>query len=331
MRDDTAPPPPALAVLTSGGDAPGMNAALRAVVRVAVARGIAVHGVRRGFSGLIDGDFVALGARDVGGIVQRAGTVLGSARCVEMRGEAGQVQALEQLRQRGIGALVVIGGNGSQSGAFALAQRGLRVVGVASTIDNDMVGSDPSIGSSSAIDVALESVDRLRVTGASHRRGFLVEVMGRDCGHLACVVGIASGAEAIVVPEQPVSAAELAAQIQAAYARGKSHAIVIVAEGARPDAEALARHFDAHHEQLGFRMRLCRLGHVQRGGAPGVSDRMLGTQLGAAAVAALCAGTHGVLTGQLNGQVAATPLAEVANRTRPVDPELVDLAQLLAR
>jgi len=320
-----------LAVLTSGGDAPGMNAAIRAVVRMGVARGFDVFGVRHGYTGLIDGDFVPLGPRDVGGIMERGGTMLGTTRCGALKTEAGQAEAVRQLGSHEISALVVIGGNGSQAGALALARKGLRVVGVASTIDNDLPGSDITIGTATAIDVALESVDRLRVTASSLHRVFLVEVMGRDCGYLACMVGIASGAEAIVVPEAPAEPEAVATDIRGAYERGKSHAIAVVAEGAQHDAEALARYFRAHQARLGFDLRVCKLGHVQRGGAPGESDRLLATRLGAAAVEHLAAGHDGSLVGMIDGHVAMTPLGEVVGRTKPLDTRLLELARTLAQ
>lgn len=320
-----------LAVLTSGGDAPGMNAALRAVVRVASARGFEVFGVRHGYSGLIAGDFVALGPRDVGGIIERGGTILGTSRCPALLTDAGQDAALRQLHERDIHHLIVIGGEGSQTGANALSRKGLAVVGVASTIDNDLVGSEITIGATTAIDVAIESVDRLRVTAASHGRVFLVEVMGRDSGYIAAHVGIASGAEVIVVPESPSEPESVAMDIRAAYERGKSHAIAVVAEGAQHNAEALAAYFGQHQARLGFDLRVCRLGHVQRGGAPGVGDRMLATRLGAAAVAQLDAGPAGVLVGSVAGEIVATPLAEVAGRKRRLAPDVLDLARLLAQ
>lgn len=320
-----------LAVLTSGGDAPGMNAAIRAIVRVGVARGFEVFGVRHGYTGLIAGDFVALGPRDVGGIMERGGTILGTTRCVDLKTDTGQAQALGRLGKRNIEQLVVIGGDGSQAGACALSRRGLSVVGVASTIDNDLVGSDVTIGATTAIDVALESVDRLRVTASSHGRVFLVEVMGRECGYLAANVGIASGAEIIVVPESPSDPESIAMDLNAAYERGKSHAIVVVAEGAQHNAEALAEYFGRHEARLGFDLRICRLGHVQRGGAPGVADRMLATRLGAAAIAQIDAGRTGVLVGIIGGQVVATPLSEVVGRRKGLDPALLQLARVLAQ
>jgi 6-phosphofructokinase 1 len=321
---------PRIAVLTSGGDAPGMNAAIRAVVRAGIAQGFEVFGVRHGFAGLIAGEFVPLGARQVGGVIERGGTMLGTTRCTEFTTGHGQDRALGQLRERRIGGLVVIGGNGSQSGAEALSAKGLAVVGVASTIDNDLAGSELTIGSTTAMDVALESIDRLRVTASSHGRVFLVEVMGRDSGHLALDVGIASGAEVLVIPEVPTEPEAVAHDIQAAYERGKSHAIAVVAEGARHNAEDLARYFGSHKERFGFDLRVCRLGHVQRGGAPGVVDRMLATRLGAAAVEHLIEGHDGVLIGVTGGKVKASPLAE-ASRRKPLDMDLLALARALAQ
>jgi 6-phosphofructokinase 1 len=319
-----------VAVLTSGGDAPGMNAAVRAVVRSGVARGLQMFGVRHGYTGLIAGSFEPMGARDVGGIIQRGGTILGTTRCVELKTEPGQDKALAQMRENGIDGLVVIGGNGSQCGAHALSRRGLQVVGVASTIDNDLCGSDVTIGATTAADIAVEAIDRLRVTAASHRRAFLVEVMGRDCGYLALMAGIAGGAEAVLIPEVECDPETVARELRVTCDRGKSHAIVVVAEGARYDAEGLAQYFKVHEERLGFDLRVSRLGHIQRGGCPGVFDRIMATQLGAAAVEHLADGRHGVLMGVVNGQVKSTPLSEVVSRTKPVDPKWVELARVLA-
>ena len=229
-----------IAVLTSGGDAPGMNAAIRAVVRSGIAQGWEVCGVRQGFAGLIGGKIALLGARDVGGIISRGGTVLGSARCPEFRTEEGREAALRGLAARGIEALVVIGGNGSQAGAHFLAAAGFPTVGVASTIDNDLHGSEITIGADTALNIALEAIDRLKVTAASLPRAFLVEVMGRDCGYLALMAGLAGGADAIVIPERELAPEAVAAEITAAYERGKAHALVVVAEGARYNADRLA-------------------------------------------------------------------------------------------
>lgn len=320
-----------VAVLTSGGDAPGMNAAVRAIVRTGVARGFEVYGVRAGYTGLVAGDFVRLGPRDVGGIIGRAGTFLGTTRCEEMRTDSGQSAAIRQLQSHDIYTLVVIGGNGSQSGALALSQRGARIIGVASTIDNDLPGFDITIGATTALEIALEAIDRLRVTASSHKRAFLLEVMGRDSGYLALLAGITGGAEAIVVPEVPVGPESIANEILAAYERGKSHAIVVVAEGAAYNAEKLAQYFSEHSQRLGFELRVTKLGHTQRGGTPGVFDRMIATQLGAAAVKHLEAGRSGILLGILNGGVAHTELSTVIKGKKPLDMRLLELAHVLAR
>jgi 6-phosphofructokinase 1 len=320
-----------VAVLTSGGDAPGMNAAIRAVVRTGIARNVEVLGVRHGYTGLIAGDFVPLRARDVGGILDRGGTVLGSTRCAQMRFEPGQDMAIRQLRKQGVAGLIVIGGNGSQAGALALCRKGLPVVGVASTIDNDVVGVDITIGATTALDTALEAIDRLRVTAASHQRAFLVEVMGRDCGYLALMAAICGGAEALVVPESEISPAEVAEELRDAYRRGKSHAIVVVAEGARNDADALAQYFRDHAEQLGFELRVTRLGHVQRGGPPGAFDRLIATMLGTAAIERFDGVDQGVLLGIIGGVVAAVPISEALHGRKPLDMGLLKLARTLAR
>jgi 6-phosphofructokinase 1 len=320
-----------IAVLTSGGDAAGMNAAIRAVVRSAASRDIEVLGVKGGYTGLIAGDILRLGVRDVGGIIGRGGTILGTTRCEQIKSEAGQIAALRQLRARDISSLVVIGGNGSQTAAYALSGRGLPVVGIASTIDNDLVGSDPAIGATTAVDVALEAIDRLRITAASHNRVFLVEVMGRDSGHLAMAAAIAGGAESVVIPEKDTHPEVVAEEIRAAYRRGKSHAIVVVAEGSKCAADGLAAYFKEHSQRLGFELRVTKLGHIQRGGAPGVFDRMLATELGVAAIAHLSAGITGVLVGRMTGKVTSTPLSEVAHKRKPLEPHWLDLAAMLTR
>jgi 6-phosphofructokinase 1 len=321
---------PGVAVLTSGGDAPGMNAALRAVVRAGTARGWRMFGVRDGYSGLVEGAFVPLGPRDVGGIIDRGGTMLGSSRCAAMKQDAGQHAAVAQLRRAGIGTLVVIGGNGSQAGAAALSRHGMRVIGIASTIDNDVAGADITIGATTAVETALGAIDRLRITASSHHRAFLVEVMGRDCGYLALIAGLTGGAEAIVIPELETTPEGVAAALRGAWDRGKSHAIVVVAEGARNNADALARYFDAHAQRLGFELRVTRLGHVQRGGAPCAFDRLIATQLGAAAIDAAAAGRHDILLGIVGGAVVASPLQAAATAGKPLDTSLLALADMLA-
>jgi 6-phosphofructokinase 1 len=320
-----------IAILTSGGDAPGMNAAIRAVARTSIDRGWEVFGIQQGYLGLIAGKFRPLGARDVGGIMQYGGTILGSARCPEFKTVEGRQEALRALNQQDVEALAIIGGNGSQAGAHALSQMGFPVIGVASTIDNDLYGSEPTIGVDTALNIVLEAVDRLKVTASSHQRAFLIEVMGRECGYLALMAGIAGGAEAVVIPEMEVDPEDVAAELRSAYERGKPHALVVVAEGAKYNAEKMAHYFAENRERLGFDLRVTILGHVQRGGVPGAFDRLLGTRLGAAATEYLARGQHGILVGVLKDEVAATPLADVVSRKKQLDLRLMELASVLGK
>ncbi len=318
-----------LAVLTSGGDAPGMNAAIRAVVRTGLDLGWEVYGVRYGFRGLLAGDLVALGSREVGGIMQQAGTVLGSSRSKEFHSSDGPQRAIGVLEQHELELLVVIGGNGSQRGAHALSQLGVPVVGIASTIDNDLIGSDETIGTDTALNVALEAIDRLRTTADALRRLSVVEVMGRQCGYLALMAAIAGGAEAVVIPERPTNPDKLISLLREHHSR-KGHAVAVVAEGADFNARRLTDYIKSRYHDLGFKVRTTILGHVQRGGRPTARDRLLGSQLGVAAVRRLAAGEHGILVGVVDGQEAATPLVECSLRTKGPEPELLDLAHMLA-
>ena len=240
-------------------------------------------------------------------------------------------RAIDQMNRDGIEGLVVIRGNGSQTGSYELHRHGFPVVGVASTIDNDLYGSEITIGVDTALNIALEAIDRLKNTASSHHRAFLVEVMGRECGYLALMAGIAGGAEQVVLPGEAVDPEHLAEKIAAAYDRGKTHALVVVAEGSRLNATALVQHFREHHERLGFELRATILGHVQRGGNPNAFDRMLATRLGGAAVDQLTEGEHGMLMGLLNGNVGPTPLSEVCSRAKELDPHLVELARVMAQ
>lgn len=320
-----------LAVLTSGGDAPGMNAAIRAVIRTGQSRGINTWGVYQGYSGLIEGNFKRLGARDVSSIIQRGGTVLGSARCPEFQTEEGVELAIRRLRGAGIDGLIVIGGNGSQTGANALRKMDFPVVGVASTIDNDLYGSDITIGVDTALNVALNAIDNLKVTASSHRRALFVEVMGRKCGYLALMAGIAGGAEAIVLPEVDVVPEQLAERIQDVYERGKPHAIVVVAEGAKYNAEGICQYFKEHDLLCGYEFRPTVLGYVQRGAVPTCADRLLGTRLGSEAAEQIIDGNQGVLVGVSGGALITTPLEEVVVGKKPLDPWFLKAAEMLAR
>lgn len=318
-----------IAVLTSGGDAPGMNAAIRSVTRTALFNGSEVFGVLNGYQGLIEGKLIPLGARDVGGIIGRGGTILGSARSLEFKTPAGQQKAIRTLNQFGINGLVVIGGNGTQTGSYAIHKLNFPVVGVASTIDNDLYGSDITIGVDTALNIALEAIDRLKITASSHQRAFLLEVMGRDCGYLALMSAIAGGAEAVVIPERETDPEEIASAIQDAYQKGKSHALIVVAEGATYNAIKLDEYFIEHKERLGFDLRVTILGHVQRGGAPQAYDRILASRLGAGAVDALNEGNYGVLVGTIDGDITTTPLETVVSQKKELDLRLFDLANKL--
>lgn len=318
-----------LAVLTSGGDAPGMNAAIRAVVRTGCYHNLEMYGVKYGYQGLIDNEITPLGARAVGGVIQQGGTILGSARSKEFRTPEGRRKALANLETLGIDGLIVVGGNGSQTGSHALSELGYPVVGVASTIDNDLYGSDMTIGVDTALNIALEAIDRLKVTASSHRRAFLVEVMGRDSGYLALMSGIAGGAESVVIPEVELEPADVAAELENAYTRGKTHGLVVVAEGARHSSESLATYLKEHADDVRFDVRVTKLGHVQRGGAPGAFDRLLATRFGVHAVECMVGGKHGVLVGQLHGEIAETPLSEVISKKKTLDLKLVEMARVL--
>ena len=320
-----------IAILTSGGDAPGMNAAIRAVTRSALAQDMTVYGVRQGWQGLIDDQISELNARDVGGIIQVGGTFLGSARSREFREESGRSKALRNLSQRSIDGLVVIGGNGSQTGSFMLSKLGFPVVGIASTIDNDLLGTDVTIGCDTAINVTLQAIDHLRTTGSSHNRAFLVETMGRDCGYLAMMAGLAGGAEVISTPEFEVSAGDIAQRLRAAYERGKTHAIVVIAEGVKDNSAQILAHFEKDKRMVGFELRATTLGHVVRGAPPTAFDRFLATRLGVNAIKSLSEGEFGVLVGYQKGEVVRTPLADIAGRTKPIETELVELARILAK
>lgn len=320
-----------IGILTSGGDAPGMNAAIRAVTREALSRGLTVTGIQHGYAGLINNQTRQLDARSVGGIIHRGGTMLGSARSDEFRTEEGIAQALRNLAALEIEGLVVIGGNGSQTGAARLFDHEFPVVGVASTIDNDLFGTDITIGADTALNIALEAIDRLRVTASSHRRAFLLEVMGRDCGYLALMTGLAGGAEMVVIPEVHISPDEVAAAFKDAFERGKTHALAVVAEGSEYNAAVLDLFFRENRQRLGLEVRTTTLGHVQRGGTPGAFDRILATRLGASAVGALVDGKAGHLVGWQNGGVSHTPFSAVAGKTKSPDPTLLNLIHRLAK
>ncbi len=321
--------PSHLGVLTSGGDAPGMNAALRAVVRTAVHDGLSVYGIYRGYQGLIEGEMVEFGPRSVANIIQRGGTILRTARSDAFRTEEGRTRAAATLKERGIDSLVVIGGDGSLRGAHLLhKEHGIRVIGLPGTIDNDIWGTDVTIGFNTAMNVAVDAIDRLRDTAASHDRLFLVEVMGRHSGHIALNVGVAVGAEAILLPELQPSVNEVADALVKAAERGKQSSIVVVAEGAfRGGSLELERQIaDISHQEV----RTSILGHMQRGGSPTTRDRVLASRLGFVAVRSLQAGSTDVMVGVDKRGTSLVPLEEVNSGTKDIDWQLLEMARVLA-
>jgi len=318
-----------IGVMTSGGDAPGMNPCIRAVVRTALAHGIKVIGIEEGYSGLIHGAFQPLGARDVGGILQRGGTILQTARSSEFREPRGQREAIRQMNNEGIDALVVLGGDGSLNGAMKLAEQGVRVIGVPASIDNDIYGTDMCIGVDTALNTIVDAIDKLRDTASSHSRAFLVETMGRMSGYLAVQAGIITGAEMVLIPEVATPVEEVAHTVEAAYTRGKRHAIIVVAEGFKPSALELGKMIDAM--DIGFTTRVTVLGHVQRGGKPSAYDRFLASRLGVKAVEFLLAGMTNVMTGLNGREIEPVPLSVVTSKQRQVSSENIQMARILAQ
>jgi 6-phosphofructokinase 1 len=318
-----------LAVLTSGGDAPGTNACIRAVVRTALAHDLEVMGIRRGYAGLMEGDVQPLDGRFVGGIAHKGGTVLKTARTDKFKTAEGQRQALDNLKKHNVDLLVVIGGDGSLKGALRLHQDGVPVAGVPATIDNDVPFTDMALGVDTAMNTALTAIDKIKDTATSHRRAFLVETMGRNSGYLALMVGMASAAEAIVIPEVPASCEEILELMKEAYGKGKAHFIIVIAEGADPDCHTIDQYLKAREKELGFAVRVSILGYIQRGGAPTAFDRLLGTRLGAAAVGELVQGNYGKMLGLIGSDVVATDLEKVARGKKHVDLALYELAQML--
>ena len=321
--------PQRIGVLTSGGDAPGMNAAVRAVVRKGIAAGVEMVGVLRGYTGLIRGDFVDMNARSVSNVIQRGGTVLKTDRCKEFSEPEVRARAARHLRGHGVDALVVIGGDGSFRGAWALSQEhGIPVVGVPGTIDNDIHGTDFTIGFDTAINNAVEAIDKIRDTAAAHERLFLVEVMGRKSGFIALAVGLAAGAEMIVLPEDSMEIESICSTLTAGVERGKASSVVVVAEG--KESGYVFKIAERMSQQGGAECKVLVLGHLQRGGNPSARDRILASVLGAASVDVLLAGRGGVMVGEVNGQVAEVPLSETWTHHHSIDRKVLELAKVLA-
>ena len=317
-----------IAVLTSGGDAPGMNAAIRAVVRYSLSQGCEVYGVTKGYSGLLEGQIHAMNASSVANIIQRGGTILKTDRCLPFYKRSVRKEAANILRRKGIEGLVVIGGDGSFTGAYLLEQENhFPTIGVPGTIDNDIAGTDDTIGFDTAVNTAIDAIDRIRDTASSHDRIFLVEVMGRSAGFIALSTGIGGGAETIIVPEVHQSVAGICKMIEKGIKRGKSSSIIVVAEGEKP---GLSYKLATDLTKQGYHPKVCILGHTQRGGTPTGHDRLLASVLGASAVAYLLAGKSSAMVGVRRDEVALVPFKQVIGKKKILPKELMDIAKLLA-
>ncbi len=317
-----------IAVLTSGGDAPGMNAAIRAVVRYGVSQGCQVKGILKGYSGLLEKQMIDLGASSVANIIQRGGTLLKTDRCEAFHQPSVRKEAAAILRSEGIEGLVVIGGDGSFTGAHLLEKEtGFPVIGIPGTIDNDIAMTDDTIGFDTAVNTALEAIDRIRDTASSHDRIFLVEVMGHSSGFIALQVAMGGGAETVILPETQETVASMCKTIERGIKRGKTSSIIVVAEGPQP---GLSARLSAELSNYGYSSRFCILGHTQRGGTPTAHDRVLASLLGAAAAAYLLAGQSNAMAGIQKEQVTLVPFDQVIGHKKQIPPELLPLALVLA-
>ena len=317
----------AIAVMTSGGDSPGMNAAARAVVRTALYKGVKVYGINNGYQGMLDDDIEELTSRSVSDLIQRGGTFLGTARCPEFKTPEGRRKGFENLVKRGIEGLVIIGGDGSLTGGSLLSKEtGLPIVGLPGTIDNDVWGMDYTIGCDTAANTIVDAINKLRDTASAHRRIMLVEVMGRNSGWLAMMSGIAGGAEFVLVPEVKFNIDSMCEEIKAMYDAGKRYSIIVVAEGAGSAIEI----GKAVEEKTGIDTRVSVLGHIQRGGSPTVEDRMKASMHGEKAALAIISGASDIVFGFNEGKVVGVNLFEAVNNTKTLNPELVRLARVLA-
>jgi len=315
-----------IAILTSGGDAPGMNASIRAAVRYGISCGMEVMGVERGYSGLIDGAFVEMGLRSVSDIIQRGGTILRTARCPEFKTPEGRAKGIENLRRHGVEGLIVIGGDGSFRGAQKLSALGIPTIGIPGTIDNDIVCTDYTIGFDTCLNTIMYCVDHIRDTTESHQRCAVIEVMGNHCGDLALFSGIAEGAEMIITPDHPIPEDEIMATLKKMYEEKRKRAIVIVSEKIYPDINAFAAKIQ---EQTGFETKAEVLGRVQRGGAPSAFDRVLAARMGAYAVDCLLAGKGGICIGMVNNKIVDYDIYEALKLPRDKHISMLRLVDIL--
>lgn len=316
-----------IAVMTSGGDSPGMNAAIRAVVRYGIKSGLEVYGIKRGYAGLLDEDIEPMTFASVGGIMERGGTILRSSRCPEFVRKETRAEAAKILKKHGIEGLVVIGGEGSLHGAMFLEEeQKIPVVGIPGTIDNDIAMTDTSIGVDTCLNTVVDAIQKLKDTASSHERAFIIEVMGRSSGYIATVSGLVTGAEAVIVPEVPVDYEELSKKLLEERERGKINCIVVVAEGAA-SAYTVARHLE---HRIGYETRITILGHIQRGGSPTAFDRLLASRMGVAAIDSLVKGESYVMTALQSGSIVTVKLDEVLKAKKKLDMDLVKLAAILS-
>ena len=315
-----------IAVLTSGGDAPGMNAAIRAVVRYSIYHDIKVYGVQRGYKGLMEGELQEMSISSVGDIIHRGGTILRSARSLEFKEKEGQKKALNVLDVFKIDCLLVIGGDGSFMGAKALSEQGFPAIGIPGTIDNDLAYTDFTIGFDTAVNTALDAISKLRDTTSSHERVSIIEVMGRNCGDIALYAGLAGGAEAILVPEMPYDLDEICKKLISSNNRGKTQSIILVAEGVGSATEI------GHviQERTGLEARSTILGHIQRGGTPSATDRLLGSRLGGAAVQLLIDGKSSRVVGIKDNDIIDLDIHEALSMKRQFNLDMYNLAQILS-
>lgn len=319
-----------IGVLTSGGDAPGMNAAIRAIVRTCSFHDVMCVGIFRGFQGLVEGDFEVLGPRDVNYIINKGGTILKTARSVAFRSEEGRKTAYENLKNAGIDALIVIGGDGSFTGAMILSKEyDIPVMGIPGTIDNDIHGTSHTIGFDTALNTVVDAVDKIRDTASSHKRLFFVEVMGIDAGHIALNAGIGAGAEEILIPEENMGMERLLESLKKSKKSGKSSSIVIVAEGEKlgKNVFEIGEYVETNLPE--YEVRVSVLGHMQRGGAPSCFDRVLASRLSVKAVETLLAGERNYMVGLINDQVALTPLEQAVKGHSPIDQELLRVSDII--
>ncbi len=321
--------PEKIGLYASGGDAPGMNAAIRAVVRSASAHQIPVVGIISGYSGMLSKKFVDLSSRSMGNIIQRGGSILKAGRCPEFHKKEHRKKAVENLRMVGIDSLICIGGDGSFTGALALwNEHKFPCIGIPGTIDNDIYGTDTTVGFDTAVNTALDAIDKIRDTASSHDRLFIVEVMGRNSGYIALNVGVAGGAEEIFAPEYPITTDHVVRKIKESHEKGKLSSILVMAEGQKPGrAYDLA---EALRKKCGLDAKVCILGHIQRGGSPTANDRILASYLGHASVEALLNFKQSCMVGMVNGKVIQTSFDDAIHKEKKPSRDLLDLCEILA-